>query len=340
MRFARWDSGWYWGIARNGYQYVEGGRSNLAFFPVYPMLMRHVGRLFGRTSARHLFSASIVVVVDRVRCWRWWFSTSYRQARSASGRRAERAVLLATVFPFAYFFGDCLHRESVSAGAGLHGVLRVSHALLDPWRARGSGRRTATRVNGILMLPALAWIAWRTAADRRAIGGARWSPRRAGVAGIGVVLGCSTTRSAATRSSGTTASRGGATTPAAIRCAGLCAIWHALLTRPIHVPLDRADGAVRHAQRADRRRPRSSPCRSCGSGFGRGYAAIDRARAAAAAVVGPVRGLGRYCSVLFPLPILLGSLERRNSRHLGLITGFVMFYALGLVLFANVHPLF
>ena len=49
--FARHDSGWYFDIARNGYDAtnaVLGGRSNIAFAPVYPMLMRYVGRLFGR----------------------------------------------------------------------------------------------------------------------------------------------------------------------------------------------------------------------------------------------------------------------------------------------------
>jgi len=49
--------------------------------------------------------------------------------------------------------------------------------------------------------------------------------------------------------------------------------------------------------------------------------------------------LGRYCSVLFPLPILFGSM-RGETRHLGLMTGFVLFYTLGLVLFGNAHPLF
>ena len=49
--FARHDSGWYFDIARNGYDAanaVAGGRSNIAFAPVYPMLMRYVGRFFGR----------------------------------------------------------------------------------------------------------------------------------------------------------------------------------------------------------------------------------------------------------------------------------------------------
>ena len=54
---------------------------------------------------------------------------------------------------------------------------------------------------------------------------------------------------------------------------------------------------------------------------------------------GQFEGLGRYCSVLFPLSDLLGSLKG-ETRHLGLMTGFVLFYTLGLVLFGNVHPLF
>jgi hypothetical protein len=45
--FARWDSGWFYGIARNGYAFVEEGRSNLAFFPAYPMSMRYIGWLMG-----------------------------------------------------------------------------------------------------------------------------------------------------------------------------------------------------------------------------------------------------------------------------------------------------
>jgi hypothetical protein len=43
--------------------------------------------------------------------------------------------------------------------------------------------------------------------------------------------------------------------------------------------------------------------------------------------------------VLFPLPIFLGSLEG-ETRHHGMIAGFALFYALGLILFGNVHPLF
>jgi hypothetical protein len=46
--FARYDSGYFEGIAWSGYAPLAGGRSNIAYFPVYPMLMRSIGRLFGR----------------------------------------------------------------------------------------------------------------------------------------------------------------------------------------------------------------------------------------------------------------------------------------------------
>src|SRR5580692_8702511 len=56
--FTRYDSGWYYQIARYGYLFVAGGPSvgvgkagKIAYFPLYPLLMRFAGRLFGRTGA-------------------------------------------------------------------------------------------------------------------------------------------------------------------------------------------------------------------------------------------------------------------------------------------------
>jgi hypothetical protein len=73
--------------------------------------------------------------------------------------------------------------------------------------------------------------------------------------------------------------------------------------------------------------------------FGRGYAAIVVLGLLLPLSSGQFEGLGRYCSVLFPLPILFASM-RGETRHVGLMMAFVMFYTLGLVLFGNVHPLF
>jgi hypothetical protein len=45
--FAAWDFGWYWDIARHGYYFRTDGESSVAFFPLYPLLIRAVAAPFG-----------------------------------------------------------------------------------------------------------------------------------------------------------------------------------------------------------------------------------------------------------------------------------------------------
>jgi hypothetical protein len=100
--FARYDSGYYEGIAWGGYAPLAGGRSNIAYFPMYPLLIRYVGRLFGRHHATH-FIAGIGIAWF---CFILAMVALYYLARlDLSRRQAERAVLLTTIFPFAFFFG-------------------------------------------------------------------------------------------------------------------------------------------------------------------------------------------------------------------------------------------
>jgi hypothetical protein len=40
--WSRWDAGWYLDIAQNGYSFIPGKQSNVAFFPLYPNLIRLV----------------------------------------------------------------------------------------------------------------------------------------------------------------------------------------------------------------------------------------------------------------------------------------------------------
>src|SRR5436309_72765 len=76
-------------------------------------------------------------------------------------RQAHRAVLLTAIFPFSFFFG-VVYSESTFL---LFAVLTVFCFRTRRWIAGGlcGAVATATRVPGIMMLPALAWIAWRTA---------------------------------------------------------------------------------------------------------------------------------------------------------------------------------
>src|SRR5262249_42897786 len=75
---------------------------------------------------------------------------------------ARRAVLLATVFPFAFFFG-AVYTESLFLCVTVASFyfFRTKRPLLG---ACFGAVATATRVNGILMRPALAWTAGGEAA--------------------------------------------------------------------------------------------------------------------------------------------------------------------------------
>ena len=143
-------------------------------FPVYPLLMRYVGRAFGR-SPGDLFLGGIIVswtafVVSMVALY-------YLASLDLPRRRAECAALFIAIFPFAFFFG-VVYSESTYL---MFTVLAFYGFRTRRWIAGGlcGAFATASRVNGILMLPALAWIAWRTA-ER--------TPRDRALAAVGLVL--------------------------------------------------------------------------------------------------------------------------------------------------------
>ena len=100
--FARWDSGYFQGIARAGYAPLAGGRSNIAYFPVYPMLVRAVARPFGRQPAAFYLAAIAIAWLSFVLAM---VALYYLARHDLPPPRAERAVLLTMIFPFSFFFG-------------------------------------------------------------------------------------------------------------------------------------------------------------------------------------------------------------------------------------------
>jgi hypothetical protein len=99
----RWDTGWYLGIANQGYSFVpdakEDHQQNIAFFPAYPMAMRYLSAVFGR---QPLWTGVVISIVA------FYFALVYllRLARSELGdeEQAVTAVLLLAAYPFAVFF--------------------------------------------------------------------------------------------------------------------------------------------------------------------------------------------------------------------------------------------
>lgn len=156
--FADWDSGWYFDIASRGYYFRADGQSSVAFFPLYPMLMRAVGWTFGGTE-KAIWLAGILV------SWGAFAAAlivlhRFAERVFADREVARRTVLYVAVFPFSLFFTR-VYAESVFL---LMSVLAVSRAYDDRWWRAGVWGALATlaRPNGILIALPLAIMALRT----------------------------------------------------------------------------------------------------------------------------------------------------------------------------------
>jgi hypothetical protein len=330
--FARYDSGWYHGIASQGYTYAEGGRTNLAFPPVYPLLMRGGGWLLGGRQEDYYFAGIIISWV----AFAGAMTMLYRLALLDLPRAAAlRAVMYAAVFPFAYFFG-MVYSESLFLLALVTAVyaFRTKHWLAG---AAAGAVMSATRVTGVMAVPGLMLIAWQSggggATDRlRAIFAAATS-----AAGLAVYSAFNYTLSGTPFAWYTSITYWGYH-PGGNPFSGLAGLGRALVTRPYQflateamAPYDTlnalaAIGALALVPVIWRR-------------FNAGYALIVVAALLLPLSSGQFEGLGRYASVQFPVALALASV-RGEFRHQLLLTGSAVLYAIGLALFVNVHPLF
>jgi hypothetical protein len=330
--FARYDSGHYAGIAWEGYAPLPGGRSNIAFFPVYPLLMRLIGRLFGRQHATYYISG----VGISWTCFVLAMVTLYYLARLDLPRRqAQRAVLLTAIFPFSFFFG-VVYSESTFL---LFAILSIYCFRTRRWMAGGlcGAVATATRVPGILMVPSLAWIAWRTAEPAR---------RDRLLALAGLVL----------------AAAGFAAYSVYIRhLSGNPFEWAATLQRwgyhpggnPWMAPARLFNHLLTHPYlylTTDPMAPYDTLYGVTGVLFVVAVPFVWRRLGAAYGLFmllnlwlpfssGVFEGMGRYGSLLFPCFIWLAAI-RSPWLSTALVVVFAMFYTLGLALFTTIRPIF
>lgn len=156
---ARWDSGWYLGIAKDGYEWDRNlhGQQDVVFFPAYPMLTRGVSfTLFGRTAdpAQVLWTGVCVSIVAFI----WALVYLYLLARDRMDEEAAlTAVTLQAVYPFAVFF-SAMYTEALFLLAAVGTFYHFSHKQF--WRAAAFGLVMGlVRPNGFMIIGSLALIA-------------------------------------------------------------------------------------------------------------------------------------------------------------------------------------
>ena len=337
--FARYDSGWYQQIAMNGYAFVKGGPSvgvgkpgKIAFFPLYPASMQYASRLFGSSKA-DVYMAGIFV------SWVSFIAASvglfFLASLDLDRQQAERAVTLAAIFPFSFFFG-LVYTEALFLMLTVFSFygFRTRHWILG---GLAGALATATRPNGILMLPALAWIAYRAAQPMA---------RDRTLAAVGLALVASGVGAYSLyiyQLSGNpfewavTIQRwnyqlGGAPWAAPFR------LMSELLTHPyeylVNDPMARYDTLYGITAIAFLLMTPFVWMK-----LGAGYGLFMLLNLLVPLSSGVFEGLGRYCSVLFPAFILLATI-RSQAVATGLVVVFAMFYTLALALFTSIHPIF
>jgi hypothetical protein len=333
--FARWDSGWYFGIARHGYEFVEGGRSNLAFFPVYPMLMRFLADAMGGGRVR-VYMAGILI------SWTAFILAMlvlHRLARLELGddEKAWRTVIFAAVFPFAFFFG-VVYTESLFL---LFSVTTFYAARTHRWWlvAVAGALVTATRPNGFFMLPALALVVWREVR-----GGDRTLHLKAAVAVACTLLGVGLYSLFVYSLSGhpfewaRSMARWNWEPGSAAPWRPLASLAVNLATRPIE-HLSSSPQAVCDLLNATAGVTLLAAAPFVWRRFGAGYAVLILVNLFVPLSSGFFEGTGRYAAVLFPFALLLATIHSDRVRGSVLVV-FGMFYAIALTLFTKAYPLY
>jgi hypothetical protein len=145
--FAAWDSGWYWDIARHGYYFRPDGESSVAFFPLYPLLVRAIAWPFGGGDQVTWVAAIVLSSISQV----LGLIALYRLTERIFGSQdvARRTVVLVAVFPWSVFLGR-VYTEGLFL---LLTVLAISRANDGQWTRAGCWGALAalTRPNGILI---------------------------------------------------------------------------------------------------------------------------------------------------------------------------------------------
>lgn len=331
--FAAWDSGWYWDIAAHGYYFSFDGQSSIAFFPLYPMLMRLVAAPFGGGDAATWLAGIAVALGAQLGA----LVSLHRLTERWSGSRevARRAVLYIAVFPWSWFQAS-VYSEALFL---LTSVLAVSRAYEGRWWRAGwwGALATLTRPNGILVLVPLALLA---AADRP------------GIRGL--------------------AARAGALMPIPLALAGFCAYafvltgdalawlsaqaqWGYSLGHPPWRQLQRVIGdLVEHGSYGYFFMSEAAPIELLQVATALMFVVlapfvVRRVGVALGAYVvvsllvplssNALEGLGRYCSVLFPVFMLAGCITSART-HEAVVMASLVFRTLLICLFVTGHPVY
>lgn len=147
--WAKWDSQYYVDIAKNGYWFKPEQQSNVAFFPLYPMLMRIASNF---TDGNLILAGFIISNLALFGTLAYFYLLAEVELDKPA---AQRAVFYLALFPTAFFFNS-VYTESLFLFLTISAMY---YARKHNWVvAAGLGLLAAsTRNIGILIWPLIFW---------------------------------------------------------------------------------------------------------------------------------------------------------------------------------------
>lgn len=124
--WARWDAGWYVGIAEHGYSHEPGRPSGVAFFPLYPLALR-LARNLGANPFYAGIALTFVAGAASVSLFHRWC------AGRIGADRADIASIALAFYPFSFFLVGAVYADGLFLALTLGAFVLLEHDR--PWAA-------------------------------------------------------------------------------------------------------------------------------------------------------------------------------------------------------------
>lgn len=152
-----WDGRWYVGLAKNGYSFDPNGQSNVAFLPLYPLLLRSVNFVTHSYATAGLLVNLVALIAAAYGLLR------LGKIEKLSEIDARRSVLFFLIYPTAIFFA-AVYTEALFAALAIWFFI---FAKQKQWgRAALLGAlAAATRLPGVFLVFPLFYYLWQARAQ-------------------------------------------------------------------------------------------------------------------------------------------------------------------------------
>jgi hypothetical protein len=152
----QFDGPEYLKIARDGYRYVPGVRSNIVWFPLYPNAVRAAHVLVPNWLMAGILVSAVCGVAAACLLWKWVGE------QGMDGRTQRIAFAAAMLYPYAWYLYGVVHSDSLFLLLVLGCFLLVESNRYVLAGLVGA-LATATRPTGMAVIPAVVVLVWERA---------------------------------------------------------------------------------------------------------------------------------------------------------------------------------